>query len=86
MSDREEVLRGTIRQMEREAAATELYLKKQIERLKERLVDELVDGAVLQDALQDAFEGGWVARDSGAAFSELDEWYETWVEDEKRRL
>ena len=82
MSDQEDVLRGMIRQIEREAAATELYLKRQIERLKERLVDALVDGAMLQDA----FEGGWVARDSGAAFSELNEWYETWKEDEEGKL
>lgn len=75
-------LRGVVRQTEREAAARELYLNRQIERLKERLVDALVDKAVLQDA----FEGGWVARDSGAVFSEIIEWYETWVEDEERKL
>ena len=77
MSDQNkiEVLQGMIRQIEREAAATEVYLKGQIRQLKERLADE-----------QRAFEGGWVARDSGGSFSEIDEWYAAWVEDEERKL
>ena len=73
--DKLEVLRGMIRQQEREAVATEIYLKGQIRQLKERLFDE-----------QRAFEGGWVARDSGGSFSEIDKWYEAWVEDEERKL
>lgn len=75
MAKVEEVLRGTIRQMEREAAATELYLKGQIKQLKERTADE-----------RKAFAGGWVARDSGGVFSEIREWYEAWVKDEERKL
>ena len=31
-----------------------------------------------------AFEGGWVARDSGGSFSEIDEWFETWTEAEAK--
>jgi len=77
MSDQELIdqLRGAVRQTEREAAAAELYLKGQIRQLKERLADE-----------QRAFEGGWVARDSGGSFSEIDERYAAWVKDEERKL
>jgi len=77
MSDQNkiELLQGMLRQQEREAAATEIYLKGQIRQLKERLEDE-----------QKAFEGGWVARDSGGTFSEIDEWYEAWRKDEERKL
>ncbi len=78
MSDQEDklkVLQGMLRQSVREAAATEIYLKAQIRQLKERTADE-----------QRAFKGGWVARDSGGTFDEIDEWYATWVEDEERKL
>lgn len=49
MSDQEDLLRGMIRQIEREAAARELYLNYQIKQLKES------NGA--------AFEAGWCARE-----------------------
>lgn len=35
--------------------------------------------------LREAFAAGMVARDSGAEFSEIDEWFDTWTEDEARR-
>lgn len=85
MSDQEEVLRGVIRQTEREAAATELYLKSQIRQLKEQL----------NDNNKGAFQGGWVARDSISGsrhvpYENIDEhgdrWYAAWVEDEERKL
>lgn len=36
----------------------------------------------VEKAMQDAFKGGWVARDSGSEFSEVDDWFDSWMEDE----
>ncbi len=83
MSDQELIdqLRGVVRQVEREAAATELYLKGQIRTLKEQINEDN----------KKAFQGGWVARDSLGVttpydMNDGDEWFDAWKKDEERRL
>lgn len=53
--------------------------------LQERLQFYKDTIACIESCEKKAFEGGWVARDSGGSFSEIDEWFETWTEDEARR-
>lgn len=82
-------LRGVVRQIEREAAATEAYLKGQIRQLKE----QIEDANHLND--KNAFKGGWTARDSisynrHVPYENIDEhgdcWYAAWIADEGRKL
>ena len=80
-----ELLHGTIRQTEREAAAKELYLNAQIKTLKGQL----------QEKNREAFKAGWVARDSTSGSRHVsyenvdehgDDWFAAWQYDEDRKL